>query len=129
MNLRLEALRSRAGTAEKLLAEVRQTLAARTEDIRVLERKAVEANIARNATEKVVERLTTARDVLDGKVRELEQGRASLTERSTIPGGDAEGARDLACPRRAEDQVADRPHRRNRGRCWSLSGQDRTAHR
>jgi len=84
MNLRLEALRSRAATAEKLLAEVRQTLAARTEDIRVLERKAVEANIARNATEKVVERLTTARDGLDGKVRELEQGRASLTERSNI---------------------------------------------
>src|SRR5262249_7397224 len=84
LNLRLEALRSRAATAEKLLSEVRQTLVARTEDIRVLERKAVEANIARNATEKVVERLTTARDVLDGKIRELEQGRASLTERSNI---------------------------------------------
>jgi len=84
MNLRLEALRSRAATAEKLLAEVRQTLAARTEDIRVLERKAVEATIARNATEKVVERLTVARDGLDAKTRELEQARASLTERSNI---------------------------------------------
>src|SRR5262249_2319954 len=82
MNLRLRAPRSRAATEEKLLAEVRQTLAARTEDIRVLERKAVEANIARNATEKVVERLTTARDGLDAKTRELEQARASLTERS-----------------------------------------------
>ena len=84
MNLRLEALRSRAATAEKLLAEVRQMLAARTEDIRVLERKAVEATIARNATEKVVERLTVARDGLDTKTRELEQTRASLTERSSI---------------------------------------------
>jgi chromosome segregation ATPase len=65
-----------------LLAEVRQTLAARTEDIRVLERKALEATIARNATEKVVERLTVARDGLDAKTRELEQARASLTERS-----------------------------------------------
>jgi crescentin len=83
MNLRLEALRSRAATAEKLLAEVRQTLAARTEDIRVLERKAVEATIARNSTEKVVERLTVARDGLDAKTRELEQTRASLTERSS----------------------------------------------
>jgi chromosome segregation ATPase len=83
MNLRLEALRSRAATAEKLLAEVRQTLAARTEDIRVLERKAVEATIARNSTEKVVERLTVARDGLDTKTRELEQARASLTERSS----------------------------------------------
>ena len=42
----------------------------------------VEATIARNATEKVVERLTAARDALDGETRELEQGRASLTERS-----------------------------------------------
>src|SRR5262245_48407713 len=84
MNLRLEALRSRAATAEKLLAEVRQTLAARTEDIRVLERKVVEASIARNTTDKVVERLTTARDALDGKVRELDQGRASLTDRANI---------------------------------------------
>src|SRR5262245_12531150 len=92
MNLRLEALRSRAATAEKLLAEVRQTLAARTEDIRVLERKAVEANIARNATEKVVERLTTARDGLDGKVRELEQGRGIADGTVEHPGGDAEGA-------------------------------------
>src|SRR5262244_891032 len=83
LNLRLEALRSRAATAEKLLAEVRQTLAARTEDIRVLERKAVEATIARNSTEKVVERLTVARDGLDTKTRELEQARASLTERSS----------------------------------------------
>src|SRR6266536_1648108 len=82
MNLRLEALRSRAATAEKLLAEVRQTLGARSEDIRVLERKAVEATIARNATEKIVERLTAARDGLDTKTRELEQVRASLTERS-----------------------------------------------
>jgi chromosome segregation ATPase len=47
-----------------------------------LERKVVEATIARNATEKVIERLTAARDALEGKTRELEQGRASLTERS-----------------------------------------------
>jgi len=81
LNLRLEALRSRAATAEKLLSELRQSLVARTEEIRVLERKAVDATIARNGTEKVVERLTAARDVLDVKARELEQSRASLQER------------------------------------------------
>jgi chromosome segregation ATPase len=42
----------------------------------------VEANIARANTDKIVERLTTTRDTLDGKTRELEQGRASLMERS-----------------------------------------------
>src|SRR5262249_23761499 len=84
MNLWLEALRSRAATAEKLLAEGRQTLAARTQDIRVLERKVGEGTIARDATDNGVERLATARDGLDGKVRELEQGQVSLTERSNI---------------------------------------------
>src|SRR5262249_58108219 len=110
------------------LAEVRQTLAARTEDIRVLERRVVEGTIARNATDKVVERLTTARDALDGKVRELEQGRASLTERANILAETLKGARDLARARRAEDQGVDRPRRRNRGRRRSPSRQDRTAH-
>jgi crescentin len=81
LNLRLEALRSRAATAEKLLSEVRQSLVARTEEIRGLERKAVDATIARNGTEKVVERPTAARDALDGKAREVEQSRASLQER------------------------------------------------
>jgi crescentin len=82
LNLRLEAMRSRAATAEKLLSEVRQSLVARTEDIRVVERKVVETTIARNSTEKTVERLTAARDALDAKVKELEQARAALTERS-----------------------------------------------
>ena len=81
LNLRLEALRSRAATAEKLLAEVRQGLVARTEEIRVSERKLVEASIARNATDKTVERLTAARDALDGKAKELEEQRATLKER------------------------------------------------
>jgi chromosome segregation ATPase len=81
LNLRLEAMRSRAGTAEKLLSEVRQSLVARTEEIRVTERKVVEATIARNATEKTIERLAAARDALDTKVKELEQARTTLTER------------------------------------------------
>jgi crescentin len=82
LNLRLEAMRSRASTAEKLLSEVRQSLVARTEDIRVAERKAVEATIARNSTEKTVERLTVARDLLDARTKELDQVRVALTERA-----------------------------------------------
>ena len=80
LNLQLEALRSRAATAEKLLSQVRQNVDTRTEEVRVLERKVVEATIGRDATEEVVERLTAARDVLEGKARELEQGRASLMD-------------------------------------------------
>jgi chromosome segregation ATPase len=81
LNLQLEALRSRAATAEKLLSQARQKVDTRTEEVRVLERKVVEATIGRDATEEVVERLTAARDVLEGKTRELEQGRASLMDR------------------------------------------------
>jgi crescentin len=83
LNLQLEAMRSRAATAEKLLTEVRQNLTARTEEIRSSERKTVEATIARNSTEKTVERLTAARDTLDAKVKELEQARTTLLERSS----------------------------------------------
>jgi chromosome segregation ATPase len=90
LNLQLEAMRSRAATAEKLLSEVRQNLIARTEEIRSSERRAVEATIARNATERTVERLTAARDALDAKVKELEQARATLLERSN---GHAETAK------------------------------------
>jgi crescentin len=82
LNLQLEAMRSRAGTAEKLLSEVRQNLVARTEEVRVSERKVVDASIARNATEKTIEQLTAARDALDAKVKKLEQVRATLTERA-----------------------------------------------
>ena len=81
LNLQLEALSSRAATGEKLLSQARQMLDTRTEVVRSLERKVVEATIARNATEEVVERLTAGRDALDGKTRELEQERASLMER------------------------------------------------
>jgi chromosome segregation ATPase len=81
LNLQLEALSSRAATAEKLLSQARQTLDTRTEVVRSLERKVVEATNARDVTEEVVERLTAARDALDGKTRELEQERASLMER------------------------------------------------
>jgi crescentin len=90
LNLQLDAMRSRAATAEKLLAEVRQNLIARTEEIRSSERKAVEATIARNTIEKTVERLTADRSALDAKVKELEQARATLLERSN---GHAETAK------------------------------------
>lgn len=45
MNMRLDALQSRAATAERLLSEARQNLIARTEEVRAFDRKAVEATI------------------------------------------------------------------------------------
>jgi chromosome segregation ATPase len=82
LNLRIEALRARAATAEKLLSETRQALVLRTEELRIAERKAADAVVARAAADKTIEGLTAARDAFDAKVKKLEQGRASLTERS-----------------------------------------------
>jgi len=82
LNLRIEALRARAATAEKLLSETRQALVLRTEELRIAERKAADAVVARAAADKTIEGLTAARDAFDAKVKKLEQGRASLTERA-----------------------------------------------
>ena len=80
LNLNLEAMRSRAATAEKLLAEVRQGLVGRTEQIRASERKVVETTVARNTLEKQVERLAATCEAQDRQIKELEQSRATLTE-------------------------------------------------
>jgi crescentin len=84
LSRRIEAIRSRAATAEKLLSEARQSLVARAEEVRIAERKTAEATIARNTTQQLVEQLTAARDALEGKTKELERERASLIERSHI---------------------------------------------
>ena len=57
VNLKLDAMRSRAATAEKLLAEVRQSVVGRTEEIRATERRVVDSAVALSASEKKNERL------------------------------------------------------------------------
>jgi crescentin len=74
-------MRSRAATAEKLLAEVRQSVVARTEQIRVTERKLVDATVARSDTEKKVERLSAVTEAQNRQTKELEQLRATLSQR------------------------------------------------
>lgn len=83
LNLRLEAMQSRATAAEKLLAEVRQTLIARTEENRLSERKVVEATIAKNATEKKLEQLLASLQGQERQLRDLDGSRANLVERSS----------------------------------------------
>jgi len=83
LNLRLEAMQSRATAAEKLLAEVRQSLIARTEENRLSERKVVEATIAKNATEKKLEQLLSSLQGQERQLRDLDGSRANLVERST----------------------------------------------
>jgi chromosome segregation ATPase len=79
---RLGSLQSRAGASEKLLSEARQHLAARSEELRDLERKAADAEAARIAAEKRQQQLLAANETLERQIAELTQSRATLVERS-----------------------------------------------
>jgi chromosome segregation ATPase len=80
MSMRLEALQSRAATAERLLGEARQTLAARTEEARAFDRKAVDASIARTAAERRLAQIEGAHERRENMIRELEQARHTLSQ-------------------------------------------------
>jgi crescentin len=82
LSTRLDAMSSRAVTAEKLLAEVRQSLLTRTEESTAAERKVVEATLARNLTDKKLEVVQNALATKERQFEELEQTRAKLVERA-----------------------------------------------
>jgi len=84
LTLKLDAMRSRCAAAEKLLAEMRQNLVARTEEIRVAEAKLVEATVGRSAAEKRVEHLSAAAETQDRQTKKLEQTRSTLTDRCKV---------------------------------------------
>ena len=104
MSMRLDALSSRAATAERLLAEARQNVLARTEEVRAFDRKAVEATIARNAAEKRLGQIEVSHEARERQVKELEQARNALAERNNALTKQLK-ARDTAVTR-AEEKIA-----------------------
>jgi crescentin len=82
LNMRLDALQSRVATAERLLGEARQNLVARTEEVRAFDRKAVEATIGRNNSEKRLAQIEAAHEGRERLIKDLEQSRAALAERA-----------------------------------------------
>jgi crescentin len=84
LTLKLDAMKSRSAAAEKLLAEMRQNLGARTEEIRVVEAKLVDATVGRGAAEKKVEQLIATAEAADRQTKKLEQTRLSLTDRTKV---------------------------------------------
>ncbi len=104
MSMRLDALSSRAATAERLLAEARQNLLARTEEVRAFDRKAVEATIARNAAEKRLGQIEAAHETRERQAKELEQARNALAERNNALTKQLK-ARETAVTR-AEEKIA-----------------------
>jgi crescentin len=82
LNMRVDALQSRAATAERLLAEARQNLIARTEEVRAFDRKSVEATIARNNSEKRLAQIESNHEARERQIKELEATRTVLGERN-----------------------------------------------
>lgn len=82
LNMRLDALQSRATTAERLLSEARQNLIARTEEVRAFDRKSVEATISRNNSEKQLAQIEAAHEARERQIKDHEQARTALTERN-----------------------------------------------
>jgi crescentin len=82
LNMRLDGLQSRAATAERLLAEARQNLVARTEEVRSFDRKAVEATIAKNNADKRLAQIEATHETRERQIKDLEQSRATLVERT-----------------------------------------------
>src|SRR5262249_53388569 len=80
--VQLEALQARAAMAEKLLANTRGQLTARTEQARTAERDVMEAKRARSAAETLRREIEALVKTHEGHIRELETSRAGLTERS-----------------------------------------------
>lgn len=82
LNMRLDALQSRAATAERLLTETRQNMLARTEEVRAFDRKSVEATIGRNNSEKRLAQIEASHEARERQIKDLESVRAALTERA-----------------------------------------------
>ena len=74
-------MRSRSEATEKLLAEARQSLVARTEENRVAEAMLLDATAARSEAEKKFEQLSAAREGWEEQTRKHEQDSVNLTER------------------------------------------------
>jgi crescentin len=80
--MRLDALQSRAATAERLLTEARQNLIVRTEEVRAFDRKSVEATIARNNAEKRLAQIEAQHEARERQIKDHEQARTALAERN-----------------------------------------------
>jgi chromosome segregation ATPase len=102
--MRFDAMKSRAATAEKLLAETREQLAARANDVRKLERQLSELALAHGTLQNRFAAAEHARNDCETRIHELEQTRAVLNERQAALTQNL-AARDTALAR-AEDRIA-----------------------
>lgn len=80
--VQISALQARTSATEKLLAETRQISISRSEEARIADRQAMEAIFARNKAEKKLGELEAVHRGLESQMRDIEQSRTTLVERS-----------------------------------------------
>jgi chromosome segregation ATPase len=102
--MRFDALHARAAASEKLLGETREHLLARADEIRTYDRRAGELALERDAMQTRIADLETERIQRESQFKEVDQARATLTERSTALAR-AFTAKEAALTR-AEDTIA-----------------------
>jgi chromosome segregation ATPase len=78
LNSQIEAMASRAATAEDMLTAARRSLVARTEESKESLHKAMEAALLRNAADEALREVRASLQAKEFEVRELEQSRAAL---------------------------------------------------
>jgi crescentin len=81
VNVRLEAASSRTIAAEKLLAELRQNLLARAEEVSALQSELAEVTIARDSNDKMIESLKNDLQAKERQLQDNEQLRLKQVER------------------------------------------------
>lgn len=84
LGLKLDGLRSRAEATEKLLAEARQSLVVRTEDLRAAEGRLQEATAGKREAEKMAATHSVSSDRWQSQVKKLERSVEGLTERCKV---------------------------------------------
>ena len=108
LNMRLDALQSRAATAERLLSEARQNLIARTEEVRAFDRKSVEATIARNNSDKRLAQIEAVHEARERQIKDHRAGAHRSHRAQQCADQNAQGARNGAGAGRRKDRSADR---------------------
>jgi len=78
LNSQIEAVASRAATAEDMLTEARRRLVARTEESKESLHKAMEAALLRNAADETLREVRASLQAKEFEVRELDQSRTAL---------------------------------------------------
>jgi len=84
IQMQVDAVRSRAAAAEKLLTEARTLLAQRGEEMRSLDQKVGEADYVREKAGKKIGDLEAAVEKLQGELTEVKTGRDKIIEKSAV---------------------------------------------